>query len=73
MGNAPSAPAKNKKQPPAWEWEYRNGRMQVKPRAPAAAAKKRPLFLERRDDNYNDWIFNPDPPKPKPKAKKRTS
>lgn len=60
MGNAPSAP--NKKKPTAWEWEYKNGRMQVKPRAPGAAPK-RSLLRKQPSDNYNWWIFNPDPPK----------
>lgn len=48
MGNAVSAQAKKKQR---WDWEFKNGRAQVKPRA-RPAAPKRPLLLRRPSNNY---------------------
>lgn len=45
-----------------WNWEFKDGRAQIKPRK-AAAPPARPLFRKQPSDNYDWWIFNPDPPK----------
>jgi hypothetical protein len=60
MGNAPS----RKRTPEAaWNWNFKNGRAAIKPRVKAPAAKPRPLFKKMPSDDYNWWIFNPDPPR----------
>lgn len=59
MGNAPST---NKKQK-GWTWEYKNGRAQPRYVQPKKSLKKRPLFKKLPSNNYNWWIFNPDPPR----------
>lgn len=59
MGNAPSSSKKR----PAWNWNFKNGRAQIKPRAAAAKPAPRPLFKKLPSDDYDWWIFNPEPRK----------
>lgn len=64
MGNAPSnqgTKRKPTKKQAAWTWEFKDGRAYIKPRA-QAEPQPRPLFRKRPSNNYNLWIFNPDPP-----------
>lgn len=66
MGNVEAKP-KQKRKPAAaqqWDWEFKNGRAFMKPRnGQKKEQPKRPLFKRQPSDNYNLWIFNPDPPK----------
>lgn len=39
----------------------RNGRLQPKPRV--SSNKRKPLFKPRPNNNYDWWIFNPNPRK----------
>jgi len=58
----PKSKAKPKQQ--QWAWEFKDGRAYIKPRGQATAkAPPRPLFRKQPSDNYEWWIFNPDPPK----------
>ena len=45
-----------------WDWEFRNGRLQPKPRK-TVKTQHRPLFKRQPSNNYNWWIFNPNTPK----------
>lgn len=62
MGNVASATTQRKtssrRKSQKWNWEFRNGRMQVKPRGgkPAAAAP-RPLFLRRTSRNLKTGLW----------------
>lgn len=57
MGNVASAPPRKKKSQ-RWNWEYRNGRMQVKPRAAAKPKQPpRPLFLRRTSRNLKTGLW----------------
>lgn len=62
MGNAPSSSGNRKRskqqQQQRWNWDFKNGRAQIKPRG--AAKAQRPLFVKRPSDDYDWWIFNPD-------------
>ena len=78
MGNAASGQAGNRKkrtQQSAWNWEFKDGRAQIKPRAAAGrkAQPPRPLFRKLPSDNYDWWIFNPDPPKRSNSGKRRNT
>lgn len=65
MGNALSNQSTTKKatkkKPQHWNWDFKNGRAFVKPRR--QAPPPRPLFRRQPSDNYDLWIFNPDPPR----------
>jgi hypothetical protein len=69
MGNVGSSP--RRKQPKqasqtartawtAWTWRWVNGRPQPVPARATRKAPARPLFKPWRNDNFDDWIFNPD-------------
>lgn len=57
MGNAASS---SKRQ---WNWEYRNGRANLVFKQPKKSLPKKPLFKKQASNDYDWWIFNPDPPK----------
>lgn len=63
MGNAASNGQTRQQRQQAWGWEFKDGRAQIKPRQGGGQAGSRPLFKKQPSDNYDWWIFNPDPPK----------
>jgi len=61
MGNAVSSNNRKKQQ---WNWNFKDGRAQIKPRAANKTKQpRRPLFKKQPSNDYNLWIFNPDPPR----------
>jgi hypothetical protein len=72
MGNAGSSNKARAGAARRWDWELRDGRLQPKARG-GAAAPKRPLFRKQPSDNYNWWIFNPDPPRRTNSGRRRSS
>jgi len=61
-GNSHRGKRRPQQQQQRWNWDFKDGQAKIKPRAAAKKQTKRPLFLKQPSDNYNWWIFNPDPP-----------
>ena len=68
MGNASSQTRRQ------WDWEFKNGRANIvfRPHNTRPSQPKKPLFKKPAPNNYDWWIFNPDPPQKTPRKNNKT-